>query len=408
MHSLIPVENHDYTLRDATRALWLAARGLEGECDQFELPGLGTCVPMRSGRFALVTAIRAMGFRPRAIIGVPLFCCPVVFKAIEMAGCTPRFLDIDQATYCVCPKDLEQKWASLDGVLAVHIFGHPCDMKALERAARGKPIIEDCAQALGSRLNGSAVGAFGTASCFSFGSGKYLSLGQGGALYSRDPRLNSRFLDVVRSMPRVKEHEDIRHVVKTYIRSSLRRRPLYGAVGHNLWSYYNKNTDYNYKTPIIQGRMFTGDIALLKRRLCRLDDAIEAQRRNADTYLHRLALDPKMLVVERPDWLLNRYYFPICFQDEAQRASVAGYLKQRNICSIEVFKDLPRIASQYHGYKGDCPRAETAADRVLVLPCNYGLGILDLERIVTSMNQICSEVTSDVGSPAPLRVPASV
>ena len=109
----------------------------------------------------------------------------MVFKAIRSAGCTPRFIDVDRATCRVSAEDLSSKASTVDAVIAVHTFGHVCDVDQMRDAAPGKPIIEDCAQALGSTLNGRSVGLFGDVAAWSFHSGKYVSVGEGGALLGR-------------------------------------------------------------------------------------------------------------------------------------------------------------------------------------------------------------------------------
>jgi dTDP-4-amino-4,6-dideoxygalactose transaminase len=100
---------------------------------------------VRSARAAIIVAIKALNLSPGASIGVPLYCCPVVFKAIEAAGCKPCFIDIDPGTFCISAKDLSAKSAQIDALIAVHMFGNLCDMPGIQEAAQDKPIIEDCA-----------------------------------------------------------------------------------------------------------------------------------------------------------------------------------------------------------------------------------------------------------------------
>ncbi len=178
------------------------------------IPGLGNCIPARSARAAIVAAIKALDLPPGARIGVPLYCCPVVFKAIKAAGCTARFIDVEYSTYCMSAEDLSAKRAQVDAVIAVHMFGNLCDMPSLQEAAQGKPIIEDCAQSLGSKLDGRMAGSFGTIAAFSFRSGKYLSVGEGGALFSRDADIRSRLSQLISEMPVPGRAEECVHVAE--------------------------------------------------------------------------------------------------------------------------------------------------------------------------------------------------
>ena len=198
------------------------------------VPGLGDCIPARSARGAIVAAIQALDLPSGARIGVPLYCCPVVFKAVQEAGCAARFIDVEYSTYCMSGDDLFAKRDQVDAIIAVHMFGNLCDMSRLQEAARGEPIIEDCAQSLGSRYHGRPSGTLGTIGVFSFRSGKYVSAGEGGALFTGDEGLRSRLAQAVSAMPAPDRKEECVHVVSTFLRSILRRRPLmdFWAIGY--------------------------------------------------------------------------------------------------------------------------------------------------------------------------------
>ena len=199
MLSLLPNEHWNYTGRDLARGLGTALSVRHADAQlALCLPGLGSCLPIRSARAAIVMALRALALPPGAGVGVPLYCCPIVFKAIKAAGCEPRFIDIDPNTYCLSVSDLAAKSDSVEAVIAVHMFGNVSDMPRLRDAAPGKPFIEDCAQALGSRLEGRPAGSFGDIAAFSFHSGKYVSVGEGGAIYATDASLHGSSVGIRR------------------------------------------------------------------------------------------------------------------------------------------------------------------------------------------------------------------
>src|SRR5947209_9753902 len=158
MLALIPAELWQYGIIDLARGLASSLTTREPDA-RLLIPGLGDCIPTRSARSALVAAIKALELPAGARIGVPLYCCAVVFKAIIAAGCRPRFIDVGRSTFCMSPGDLAAKASEIDAVIAVHMFGNVCDTPALRDAAPGKPIIEDCALSLGSKLNGKMTGA---------------------------------------------------------------------------------------------------------------------------------------------------------------------------------------------------------------------------------------------------------
>ena len=155
---------------------------------------------------------------------MPLYCCPVVFRAIALAGCVARFIDVDDSTFCMSAKDLAAKRSELDAVIAVHMFGNMCDMPRLQAAASDIPFIEDCALSLGSELAGRMAGSFGAISIFSFRSGKYLSVGEGGALFSNDAGARSKAAEFIAGLPAPTFVEEVLHIAKAYLKSRLRSK----------------------------------------------------------------------------------------------------------------------------------------------------------------------------------------
>jgi dTDP-4-amino-4,6-dideoxygalactose transaminase len=91
------------------------------------------------------------------------------------------------------------------------MFGNVCNVPELRDAVGGKPIIEDCALSLGSRLNGRPTGTLGEIGVFSFRSGKYLSVGEGGALYANDPELRRSLSRSISALPASKTGAELVH-----------------------------------------------------------------------------------------------------------------------------------------------------------------------------------------------------
>lgn len=392
MIGLLPAELWEYRFSDIIRGM-AAALGPGEQSGTLNIAGLGNCIPARSARAALIAAIRSLELPAGARIGVPLYCCPVVFKAIKAAGCTARFIDIEPATFCMSAEDLSAKRSQVDAVIAVHMFGNLCDMPGLQEAAQGKPIIEDCAQSLGSKLDNRMAGSFGAIAAFSFRSGKYLSVGEGGAVFSSHTDIRSRLSQLISAMPAPSRAEEFTHVAVTYIRSKLRSKPLYGMVGYPLWSMYNKKVDYSAKSPIVLSQTYRSDLAITIKRLAFLDSAIARQRANADFYSTTLKLDPGMLCSEKPSTFYNRYLYPILFPLSEHRDLIAAYLHNRQIGTMQPYKDIADVAAAHYGYSGDCPAAEQIAKKVLVIPSNYSLRKKDIQHIAQCLNAGWAEIT---------------
>jgi len=388
MLSLLPSELWDFGPGDFVRGLNTALSRRHSLPEHpIQIPGLGPCLPIRSARSAIAVALKALEVRDGARVGVPLYCCPVVFKAIEAAGCRARFIDVDPGTYCLSPTDLAAKRSEVDAVIAVHMFGNLCDVGRVRDAVPGKPVIEDCAQALGSRFDGRPAGSFGEIAAFSFHSGKYVSVGEGGALFASRPELRARLSGFLAALPRPDRLGECRHVAATFLRSSLRSKPLWGLVGARLWDVYSEKVSYTSQSPMVLARIFETDRAATIRRLPRLGSWIERQRSNAACYARTLAVSPGMLCEEAPRAFYNRLQYPLLMPTPPQCSAMVEYLREHGISTARPYRNIAAVAAAHHGYAGDCPQAERIASTVLVIPCNHSLTAADVERIATCVNR---------------------
>jgi dTDP-4-amino-4,6-dideoxygalactose transaminase len=302
--------------------------------------------------------------------------------------------------------DLAAKNSEVDAVIAVHMFGNMCDVPALRKAAPGKPVIEDCAQALGSRLDGRVAGSFGDIAAFSFRSGKYISVGEGGAVYSSGADVESRFSELIEELPVPSRVDEVVHVSTTCLRSMLRSKPLWGLIGSTLWSGYSKKVDCMSQAPIVLGQIYKTDRDMAIRRMAVLPTMIERQRQNADHYLRNLTVDADMLCPETRGAFFNRLQFPLLVPTRAQCDRLAERLRQNQISTARPYKDIATIAAENYGYSGDCPQAERIASTVLVIPCNYALKTADVERISASVNRNWAEVVGRERSVSTPSIPA--
>jgi len=148
--------------------------------------GGGHAVGVASGTDALVLALLATGVGPGDEVVVPAFTFIATAEAVVRTGATPVFADVEDATGCLDAAAFEAACTEATrAVLPVHLYGHPCDMDAINAVAapRGIKVIEDNAQGLGAVYRGVRAGAIGDAGCMSFFPTKTLGgLGDGGMI----------------------------------------------------------------------------------------------------------------------------------------------------------------------------------------------------------------------------------
>jgi len=149
-----------------------------------------------SGTEALHLALKTCGVGPGDQVITVAHTAVATVAAIELAGATPVFVDIEPAYFTLAPEALEKAITPRTrAIIPVHIYGQPAEMGQIGTIARkhGVRVIEDCAQAHGSRYHGRRVGSFGDLSCFSFYPTKNLgAVGDGGMVLTSDPDLASK------------------------------------------------------------------------------------------------------------------------------------------------------------------------------------------------------------------------
>jgi dTDP-4-amino-4,6-dideoxygalactose transaminase len=158
-----------------------------------EYLGARHAVGVANGTEALTIALRALGVGPGDDVIVPSFTFYASAEAIPPTGARPVFCDVDPETFCVTPETVQAAMTpNTRAVIAVHLFGNLAPVREIE--ALGVPVLEDAAQASGSRASdGSRAGAMGAIATFSFFPSKNLgAFGDGGAIVTNDPELADR------------------------------------------------------------------------------------------------------------------------------------------------------------------------------------------------------------------------
>ena len=162
--------------------------------------GTKYCIGVNSGTDALILALRALGIGSGDEVIAPSHTAVATISAIVMSGATPVFVDVDYNSYTINPDlVLESITNKTKAIIAVHLYGHPCDMDSLQEIAakKGVSIVEDCSQAHGALWKGKKVGSIGVIGCFSFYPTKNLgAIGDGGAITTNDKMIAEKMLQL--------------------------------------------------------------------------------------------------------------------------------------------------------------------------------------------------------------------
>ena len=113
-------------------------------------------------------------------------------NSIILAGAKPVLADIDEETFNIDPKKIEEKITKkTKGIIIVHLAGLPCKIKSINRIRKKHNLflIEDCAHSIESKYNNIPLGNFGSTGCFSFYSTKNITTGEGGMIICNNKKL---------------------------------------------------------------------------------------------------------------------------------------------------------------------------------------------------------------------------
>ncbi len=198
------------------------------------------CVSLGNGTDALEIAVKSLNLRKGSEIIVPVNTWISTAEAVKNNGYKIVFCDIDLRDYSLLISDLKKKINSnTSAVIVVHLYGNPSDMYNIKKITRKKNIrlIEDCAQAHGSRIKKKHVGTFGDIGTFSFFPGKNLgAFGDGGAIITNSKKISNFAL-------RMRNHGALNKYDHNFSGRNSRLDTLNAAVLNHKLKNYKKSLD---------------------------------------------------------------------------------------------------------------------------------------------------------------------
>jgi perosamine synthetase len=187
----------EYVL-DCIDSTWISSKGryiAEFESRFARLVGAPHALGVCNGTVAVHLTLLALGIGPGDEVIVPTLTYVASVNPVLYVGAKPVFADSDRRSWQLDPAQIRKRITPRTrAIMAVHLYGHPSDMDAILPIARehGLFVIEDCAEAIGSRIGGRHVGTFGDIAAFSFFGNKTITTGEGGMVVTGDATLADR------------------------------------------------------------------------------------------------------------------------------------------------------------------------------------------------------------------------
>ena len=310
-----------------------------------------------NGTLPLITALQALRITGEVITTPYSFVATT--HALWWNGIKPVFVDIDWKTGCMDPNKIEAAITpKTTAIMPVHVYGKPCDMKAIQDIADkyGLKVIYDAAHAFGVEVNGESVLNAGDMSTLSFHATKVYNTIEGGAMVMHDAKTKQR-IDYLKNFGFAGETE----VVGPGINSKMdEMRSAYGLLN-----------------------------------LKQVDAAIEARHKVAVKYREALR-DVAGIEYwdDLPSVKHNYSYFPIFVHEKEYgmtRDELYFKMKEQGILGRRYFYPLISEFSTYRGLESarpeNLPVAHKMANSVICLPMHHALGDTDIERILNCIKE---------------------
>jgi dTDP-4-amino-4,6-dideoxygalactose transaminase len=327
-----------------------------------------------SGTSALTLALWAvLRQHPGRPVALPAYCCYDLVTAANGAQAAVALYDVD-------PHTLGPDWDSLtavvrSGVSAVvvaHLYGIPVDLTGVARIAAesGAVLIEDAAQGAGAVLGGRPLGSFGSLSLLSFGRGKGITAGRGGALLAHD-EAGQGMLQSVRDQVSGPSR-GAKEVVALAAQWMLGRPSLYGIPAAIPWLGLGETV---YREPRAPRVMSRAAAAVLATTLPLAVAEAEARRRNA-TRLLRAAAEAGLATVRPPAESIPGYLrLPLVVGSARRPAPRLGVMPAypRTLAALD------RFAGGWVNRGGAFPGATRLVEGLVTLPTHGGLVERDLQ-----------------------------
>ena len=336
-----------------------------------------------SGTTALTAAlIGVLEERPSSAIAIPAFSCYSVATAVEGAGVRVFLYDVDPQTLA---PDLAQLQAALRqgvaAVVAVHLYGCPIDLDPVNRLAAeaGAVVIEDAAQAAGGTVNSRPAGTQSSLAVLSFGRGKGLTGGSGGALLAYDDA-GARVVEGVRGLlgaPRRGWPE-----LLTIAAQLILERPRLYALPAALPFLRLGETVYRAPRPLRRPSRVSSPVVGATWHLAERE--AETRRHNAERLLSALRWQSGFETISTPPRARPGYLrLPVLASPAVRRSAMEPAVRRLGVMPgyPQPLCDLERFRERCLNRDAAFPGSRVLAARLCTLPTHGRLRLRDLERL---------------------------
>jgi perosamine synthetase len=342
------VGNEKKYVDECLESTWISSKGVfikKFEDEFSDFIGLKYSASVSNGTVALHVALLALGIRSGDEVIVPTFTYVASVNSIFYTGAKPVFVDSDKQTWQIDPEKIEEKITEkTKAIMVVHLYGHPCALDEIKKIAEKHKLylVEDCAEAIGTRYKGIHVGSFGEISTFSFFGNKAITTGEGGMLCTNNPEIYDLTLRI-KGQGLAKNRE-----------------------------YFHDIVGYNY-------RMTNICAAIGCAQLERVYDILNKKRIVVESYIDQLKHLPIDYHHQSADTFHSYWMFTILVNSENERTELRNHLSKNEIETRPTFHPVHKMPM--YNQNENYPVAEDLGKRGINLPSYPDLNEEDISFI---------------------------
>jgi perosamine synthetase len=342
-------------VQECLDSTWISSKGKyinEFETRFASYLGTDRALSVSNGTVALHVALEALGIGPGDEVLVPTLTYIASANAVSYVGARVVFVDSEPDYWQIDTQDAERKITkNTKAIMPVHLYGHACDMDKIQTLAKKYSlyIIEDCAEAIGTKYKDKLVGGFGDIASFSFFGNKTITTGEGGMVVTN----NDKYADLVAR--------------------------LKGQGLAKNREYWHDIIGYNY-------RMTNICAAIGCAQMDDIEAIIEKKSEIADWYRKYLSKSPIEMHGVQPGSFHSYWMVSILTRDPNDRDLLREHLKNQGIETRPLFNPVHKM-DMYLRPDEKFPVAENLSARGINLPSYPDLTRTAVEEICTCINE---------------------
>ncbi|PWB24560.1 aminotransferase class I/II-fold pyridoxal phosphate-dependent enzyme [Flavobacterium sp. HTF] len=321
-----------------------------------------SALAVSNGTVALHLALDALGIGEGDEVLVPNLTFAASINAIIYTGATPVLVDVERDSFNIDMDNIEKHITNkTKAIMPVHLYGQSCDMDKIVAISKKHNllIIEDCAEALGSKYKNRPLGVFGDAATFSFFGNKTITTGEGGMVLFKDSVVANKGA-----------------VLRDHGMSKERR-------------YWHDFVGYNYRLTNLQAAIGVAQFE-------RLNEFVNAKRKLAESYNETLSKYSFFQIpVEKQDTYSSYWLYTFLVKEEAPftREELMNYLSKRGVETRPVFYPL-HIMPPYKLFGND-ENLKVSSDISVLgmsLPSSVSLSVVETNYICSCISSFIDEI----------------